>query len=240
MLEDWWTQSANIWFVVRLTRFITSKVSWIFFMLVRSQNFWLQSAMCMCLYSTSQSLDRGGALTFVSPRWHSNFVSWGVDPFNQAVWTLFDFDGQPFGIVNIYASNHGPDRCALWRWLAFFLPQTIWLRCGDFNMIEKPNDKVGCLPMCWCDREMKLGIFWKTSLGWWTPMCVPLLKIFKILFGSLGQIFKLDKTKFWKGWTKQCLSIILVLFSTMLPVPPLLLWWFLATQFWIICPSFSM
>lgn len=69
----------------------------------------------------------------------------GVDPFY--------FDRKPFKIMNIYTSNHGPERYTLWWWFTLSLPQTIWLLYGDFNMIEKSNDKVDCLPIRWCIKE---------------------------------------------------------------------------------------
>lgn len=58
----------------------------------------------------------------------------GVDPSNQIVWKLFDVDGNNFGVVNIYASNNGPNRSASWWCLALSLP--------------KAKDKVSNLPNC--------------------------------------------------------------------------------------------
>lgn len=60
------------------------------------------------MFSTSYCHGRGGTITLIPPKWKYLLVSWGVDPSNQAVWILFYIDSQPFGIINIYASNHGP------------------------------------------------------------------------------------------------------------------------------------
>lgn len=78
---------------------------------------WLGCSM----YITNHFHGRGDDITLISSRWKSLLVSWEVDPSNWVVWILFDIDGQPFGVVNVYASNHGPHRCTLWRWLALSL-----------------------------------------------------------------------------------------------------------------------
>lgn len=66
---------------------------------------------------------------------------------------LFFLNKRSFWIVNIYVSNNRLDKYILWNWLALSLPQAIWLLCGNFNMIENPDNKVYCLPMCWCFGE---------------------------------------------------------------------------------------
>lgn len=64
-------------------------------------------------YITNHCQGREGAITLIPPRCNSLLVSCGVEPSNKAVWTLFDIDGQSFGVVNIYASNHGSHRSSL-------------------------------------------------------------------------------------------------------------------------------
>lgn len=54
--------------------------------------------------------------------------------------------GMSFGILNIYASNDASERCSLWRWITFSLPQATWVMCGDFNMTERASDKIGIHP----------------------------------------------------------------------------------------------
>lgn len=102
---------------------------------------------------------------FVSSRWQVDIVTWGVDPTNQAIWTLFEINGKPFVIINIYASNFALDRCNLWRWLAMNLLEATWILCGDFNMVEKGTDKKSFSPMRWCVGEREAFYFLKNKLS---------------------------------------------------------------------------
>jgi hypothetical protein len=46
-------------------------------------------------------------------------------------------------LVNIYSSNDGEKRVAFWNWMVNELSEAPWFVCGDFNMVENPEDKEG-------------------------------------------------------------------------------------------------
>jgi len=82
---------------------------------------------------------------------------------------LFEVDGISFEILNVYASNNAHCRCSLWKWYALSLPPIMWVMCGDFNMIEKPSDKVGHHPMQWAIRKRQAWYFIQNKLNLFDP-----------------------------------------------------------------------
>jgi hypothetical protein len=50
------------------------------------------------------------------------------------------------GILNIYGYNQTTIRTRLWNQIRTFpLPTATWITCGDYNMIERLQDKLGGL-----------------------------------------------------------------------------------------------
>lgn len=69
-------------------------------------------------------------------------MTWRVNPSNQEAWNFLEIGGNPFRIINIYASNNAPNMFSLWYWLALYFSHATQVLYGDFNMIEKARDKL--------------------------------------------------------------------------------------------------
>lgn len=99
----------------------------------------------------------------LSPLYHLN----GILFLSLGVW--IHPTRKPFGIINVYASNHGPDRNALWCWISLLLPHTIWILYTKYNMIEQVEYKVGCIPICWYASKWEVWFFLNDKYGLVNP-----------------------------------------------------------------------
>lgn len=66
-------------------------------------------------------------------------VSSGVSPCNRAAWAILKWKDDWFDICSVYAPNDYKD-VLLWKWM-FNLQDIPWIIGGDFNFIEKGEDK---------------------------------------------------------------------------------------------------
>lgn len=111
----------------------------------------------------------GGLISPFAPKWWPLLIDHSIDPTNCAIWVLFNVDGHPFGLINIYISNDAAERADLWRWIANSIPDAYWVISGDFNMVESPNDKCGHLSMRWTPREREAWYFMRNKFGFFDP-----------------------------------------------------------------------
>lgn len=66
-------------------------------------------------------------------------------------------EGMPSSIVNAYESNDPHDRCMLWRRCVLSLSPTMWIMCGEFNIVEKVSNKIRRNPNRWATGEERRG-----------------------------------------------------------------------------------
>lgn len=58
------------------------------------------------------------------------------------MWAILKSRDLKFGIFLVYASNDYKNRIELWKWM-MELEDIAWVISGDFNMVERPKDKLG-------------------------------------------------------------------------------------------------
>lgn len=88
---------------------------------------------------------KGGTLLAIGPRLKSCVTLNGSLPSGKAVWTHIEHpELGRIGVVAIYAPNNKDARAALWSELSETLdPSRPWVFAGDYNMIERPQDRKG-------------------------------------------------------------------------------------------------
>lgn len=112
-------------------------------------------------FSTSHQRGKGGTSILIGSRWRKYIRGWGCSPCNRALWVAMVYDNIVFGICSIYAPNDYNERIALWKWMTKLanIPRVL---AGDFNMIERPQDKSGGLKFEWKGNEQ---YFWNRMMG---------------------------------------------------------------------------
>ena len=102
--------------------------------------------------STKHPKGKGGFSILVGPSWKKKITNWGSSPCNRASWVTFKDEDFEFGIFLVYAPNEFLERIVLWKWLVE-LPNIPWILVGDFNMVERAQDKMGGLKFEWKGNE---------------------------------------------------------------------------------------
>ncbi len=112
-------------------------------------------------FSTKHPKGKGGTSILVKPKWRKNISQWGNSPCNKSSRISFKIEDFEFGICSIYAPNDHPDRIKLWQWLSS-LSNIPWILAGDFNMVQRSQDKAGGLKFEWKSNEQ---YFWNRMLN---------------------------------------------------------------------------
>ena len=121
------------------------------------------------MFSSQHEAGWGGIVTLLSPSLHSAIISHSFDPSHRIVWLLLSISNHSFGVINVYASNDVVERSQLWVWLANNLPPSMWVMCGDFNMVEVASDKEGILPFRWRVGEREAWYYMRNKLSLFDP-----------------------------------------------------------------------
>jgi exonuclease III len=85
----------------------------------------------------------GGVCLWVSPRIKHLISSRGHSRSGRYQWVRFSgVPGRDVGILNLYAANQTAERCELWYEMLLDLPKDCrWIFMGDWNFVERPEDR---------------------------------------------------------------------------------------------------
>ncbi|CAM6129539.1 unnamed protein product [Calypogeia fissa] len=76
----------------------------------------------------------------------TNVIASGAKGDGSFAWMTISTNQGPLSIGSVYAPTGNGGRAhrkELWEWMRIHLPQANWIFCGDFNMVEHPDDSVG-------------------------------------------------------------------------------------------------
>lgn len=101
---------------------------------------------------TNHPKGKGGIALMINNKWNNALTHKGISPCKREVWATFNHNSCHFGVCYVHAPNDYKGKIELWNYLDSLcdIPSII---AGDFNMVERCEDKNGGNPFEWRIQE---------------------------------------------------------------------------------------